>query len=379
MTIVQLVPQLPPVLEGVGTFAAALARALERRGVESRFLVGAADWPGGGDPAGEPVAAHRAAALERQLAGSGAAAAGAGTLLVHYANYGYQRRGCPIWLVAGVRRWRRGGSGRRLVTFFHEVYASGPPWRSSFWLSPVQRRLAASLLQASDAAVTSLAIYRGLLRRWEPWREVLLAPVISAVGEPAGLLPAAERRPRTLAVFGAPQNRRRAYGELREALATACRRLGIAEILDIGSPCGLLPPEVGGAPVRPLGELPAPAVSAVLAGCFAGFLGYPAAFLAKSSVFAAYCAHGMLPVTSWHERRGRRHGPAPGDVLPPCWDPAVAPLPADPAALAAGAHAWYRRHDGPSLAAAMATLLQDGATAPAGRGRHAVAAEPTGA
>ncbi len=348
----QLVPQLPPVPEGVGSFAAALAQALAPGGIESRFLVAAADWPGGGGLAAEAVAARSAAALERQLAATP-------TLLVHYANYGYQARGCPAWLVEGVRRWRRGGSGRRLVTYFHEVYASGPPWRSSFWLSPVQRRLAARLLAASDGAATSLPLYRRLLAHWEPRREVLVTPMISPLGEPADLPPAAARRPRTLAVFGAPANRRRAYGRLGEALAAACRALGIAEVLDLGSPCGPLPSKVGGVPVRPLGALPAPAAGAVLGGCFAGFLGYPAPFLAKSSVFAAYCAHGLVPVTAWPQRPRRQHLPAPADDVPPFWDPTTEPAPGDPATLAERARAWYGRHDAAHLAAALRGLLEE--------------------
>jgi hypothetical protein len=37
-------------------------------------------------------------------------------------------------------------------------------------------------------------------------------------------------------------------------------------------------------------------VSRLLLDSFAGFLAYPSAFLGKSTIFAAYCAHGLLPV-----------------------------------------------------------------------------------
>jgi cobalamin biosynthesis protein CbiG len=80
MELIQIVPYLPPAHEGVGGYAAALARELrERLGVESRFVTG--------DPA----------------PGS--------TVLLHYANYGYQTRGCPGAEPAALEGKRRGPPG----------------------------------------------------------------------------------------------------------------------------------------------------------------------------------------------------------------------------------------------------------------------------
>ena len=266
MELIQIVPRLPPAPEGVGSYAAALAMELrERLGVESRFVTG--------DP----------------TPGS--------TVLLHYANYGYQARGCPVSLVRALLRWKGSAAGGRLVTVFHEVYASGPPWRSSFWTSPVQRRLAAALTRASDGIVTSLELYAGLLTRLAPGVEVHVSPVFSTVGEPARVPPLRERRP-AIVVFGGPGARGRAYGEGREALAAACRTWGIEEVLDIGPALSTPPQRLGTTPVRALGPLPASEVSRFLLGSFAGFLAYPPAFLPKSTIYAAYCAHGLLPVHS---------------------------------------------------------------------------------
>ncbi len=122
--------------------------------------------------------------------------------------------------------------------------------------------------------------------------------------------------------------------------------------------------------MRPLGALPAAAASAVLLRSYAGFLGYPAAFLAKSTVFAAYCAHGLVPVCAWRQRppdprapngrRGRngRRGPyREAGERPPFWDAGAAPPPADPAGLAALARAWYGGHDLASQAVRFRALL----------------------
>jgi hypothetical protein len=286
---------------------------------------------------------------------------------VHYVNYAYHDRGCPAWLVDGVLAWRhaprRAPDGapdgapprRRLVTFFHEVYAGGPPWRSSFWLHPVQRRLAARLARGSDGAATSLGLYAGMLSRWRPHGTVLVAPVLSTIGEPPAVPPFERRRPRTLVVFGGRGNRRRAYGELAADLAQACRALGVAEIADLGESLERLPATVGEVPVRALGALSDAAASAVLRGACAGFVGYPAPFLEKSSVFAAYCAHGLVPVTAWRRPLRRRHrdGPPP----PPSWNASAEPPPDDPGALAARARAWYAGHDVERLAASLHALL----------------------
>ncbi|HEV3460342.1 MAG TPA: glycosyltransferase family 1 protein [Thermoanaerobaculia bacterium] len=366
--LVQVVPWLPPATEGVGSYAAALGRALAGRGIASRFLVADRAYlaPPGGLAAGV-IAEPTAAGLCRQLA-----ATGTGTVLVHYVNYGYQRRGCPAWLVGGSVRWRAGAPGRRLVTCFHEVYASGPPWRSSFWVSPLQRRLAARLARGSDGAATSLSLYGQMLARWRPRRDVMVTPVFSTVGEPAVVTPSAARRPRTMLVFGGAGNRRRAYGELRPALAAACRALGVAEIVDLGPPLAEPPAHVDQFPVRSLGIRPEAEVTAVLLGAYAGFLGYPSPLLAKSTVFAAYCAHGLVPVCAW-SRRTR----LPIVERPPCWEPDREPAPAEPGELAARARTWYGDHDLTRQAARYAALLAGpGAGEPAGTGAGRRSAAP---
>jgi hypothetical protein len=325
--IVQIVPELPPAIGGVAGYAAALAGALEPAGLVTRFLA-----PG--------TLARDGRRLERELAGEE-------TVLLHYANYGYARRGCPAGLVAGLERWRaartgRGArGGRRLVTVFHEVYASGPPWRSSFWLNPWQRRLAARLAALSDRVLTPLGLYAGLLGRLAPGVRVAVLPVFSTIGEPAEM-PEAGGRPPALAVFGGAGARGRAYGEWRPSLAAACRELGIEEILDVGPDAGA-PGSLDGLPVRRLGVLPEAEAGAALLAARAGFLAYPPRFLAKSTIFAAYCAHGLLPVCAWKRQEG-------GGEAPPFWRPgdggeprAVAPT-AEMAEVTAAALVWYREH-----------------------------------
>jgi hypothetical protein len=76
-------------------------------------------------------------------------------------------------------------------------------------------------------------------------------------------------------------------------------------------------------------------VSEILRSSAAGFLAYPPAFLQKSTIFAAYCSHGTLPVCVW--------GRHPRDGAPTAerhyWAGS-----GDPQAIASAARDWYHGH-----------------------------------
>jgi hypothetical protein len=354
--IVQLVPTLPPPLEGVGTYALAVARALwAHAGFESAFVVGDPAWRQEGRPLLEAraVEARTAAALARAVEGAGDPVSDC--VLLHYVNYGYASRGCPFWLLRGLERWKHAHPGRRLVTIFHEVYAFGPPWRSSFWLSPLQRRLARRVLAMTDAGVTSLTRYVDCLGARQTERKVEVLPVFSTVGEQPTPAPLADR-PRALVVFGGRGARERAYRVFSGQLEKACADLQIDVVHDLGPAAQAAPAAVAGRPVQRHGVITADAVSALFSGAFAGFLAYPPAFLPKSTIYAAYVAHGVLPVCAWSagDRRARAL-----DGLH-YWDPmtdTAAIGPAGRQAIATAAHAWYTGHSLEKCASRIARML----------------------
>ncbi|MGI8431100.1 MAG: hypothetical protein ACR2MW_02255, partial [Chthoniobacterales bacterium] len=124
-TILQILPRAPGSREGVGDYAGILAAELERaHGYRTEFVTGTtlagANW---GPPPFEAV-------------------------VLHYVNYGYHPRGVPSWLPKKLAQMQA-GSGHRLVTIFHELYASSS-WRgSAFWLQPLQKRIARAIAQRS--------------------------------------------------------------------------------------------------------------------------------------------------------------------------------------------------------------------------------------
>jgi len=199
---------------------------------------------------------------------------------------------------------------------FHELYAFGPPWRSSFWTSPLQRALVKSLALLSDHCVTNLNVSLQVLARMtaRPESNFSVLPVFSNVGEPKLASNFSRRKPRMI-VFGSAAWRRQAYHEHQAALEQACHALSMTEVVDIGPPCGAIPK----LSVRcvPKGGLPPDQVSREMLDALAGFFSYPAACLGKSGVFAAYAAHGLAPMTYAANVADNKDGLRPGEHFLP--------------------------------------------------------------
>ena len=351
MELIQIVPILPPALSGVGDYALLLARELrEAQSVRTRFLVGDPAW-GGNEAAVAPfparaVPARTAPALGRALDEAEASGGPPGAALLHYVGYGYAHRGCPFWLVDAVARWRRARAGRRLIVLFHELYATGPLWSSVFWTSPFQKRLAARLGGAADFRRMTTQVAAGQLRALlgPAGRAAAIetTPVFSTLGEPAAPPPLADRR-RQIVVFGSRSWRADVYTRCLADLTDACRWLGIERVVDVGVPLDAVPGGGLPVPLEVAGPLPAAEAGALFAGSLAGYFSYPVPSLAKSTIFAAYCAHGMVPVTSSGNDQPNPDGLVAGTHFlagPTSGLPDAAAL----ARIAGAARAWYDGH-----------------------------------
>src|SRR5262249_25649113 len=114
--------------------------------------------------------------------------------------YGYGHRGIPLWLPAILRKVK----GRaRLLTIFHELYATGSVRHSAFWLRAIQKRIVRAIGDLSAAALVSNLCSRSQLQRLAPDLRILTQPVISNFGEPT-LSPAeiTNRDPRRWVICG---------------------------------------------------------------------------------------------------------------------------------------------------------------------------------
>ncbi len=282
------------------------------------------------------------------------------SVLLQYSGYGYAKRGAPLWLLKEIRARRR--RLRTLGVFFHELYAVGPPWSSAFWLSPAQRYVARRLVEISDFWLASCEAYGEWLRRFGGHKPHAVLPVSSNVGE---LADCPERRRRAVVVFGGAPLREFTYRTAGTALFSWIRAQGL-ELHDLGPPLqdGSLQRYIREAGAAVHGRVESAPASRLLSEMQFGVIAYRGDALAKSGVFAAYCAHGLCPVVLANQpvtldglQSGRNyHAEIPSDDL------------AVRAARAIGksAWAWYQSHRLECHAAAVRRLVYE----QEGRGAH---------
>ncbi len=295
--ILQIVPREPGSHDGVGDYALSLAHCLSRdHGLTTTFVV--ANGSDSGEKEGFPVFPGFSSIRRGNFSG----------IVVHYANYGYDRRGIPSELRDAVRGMT---SGRTLpcVIMFHEIYASGPPWRSAFWTRPAQMRIARDLIQLSSACVVSNEVIRDEIRRVDPEKRIFMLPVMSNFGEDGTGVTKTSRR---WAICGGNALIERSLASFASHAKCIPPDFFPAEMEIIGGTGGerisnLLERVRSAFPEIALRYHPAvdrETASALLASCSWGWLDYFGSgkawptMIFKSGSFAAMCAHGVIPVIS---------------------------------------------------------------------------------
>ena len=296
--LIQIVPRFPPALDGLGEFALHLGDALSQlNGELSNFVV----WRPHESPTPVITGPHRIHPLRGQSAAALEKAVNmllqprkTTTILLHYTSYSYSKEGLPVWLPGVLRRLK--ALDCRLVTFFHELYATGrfpdKTWMGS-WL---QKSIFQQILSLSDATITSNTGYFEEIKK-NSSKPMLLTGIGSNVGEPAAPIPWAGRK-RRLVMFGLPATRARLYQQHLADLKTLSSQLAIDEIADVGSAEGVTTTldEVRnqfGPMFHSYGIQPAGRISEILANSLAGAVNYRYYQRFKSGVVAAYQAHAL--------------------------------------------------------------------------------------
>jgi hypothetical protein len=356
--LIQVVPRLGP-FDGVGDYALRLAQQLrECYALPSSFIETGLRQRDGDCEAGFEVLrceAGSAAALSSALRQSGVGPERG--VLLHYVGYGYAKRGVPLWLARAVASTRQ-SLGYRLGVVFHELYANGRPWESSFWLSGLQQSVAARIGRECDCALLT----RESSRHWLDRAGVLggkaveVLPVPSTVGEPAEVAPVSARDP-TLVVWGSSELKSAVYRRHWPRLLKACRAFGVVRISDVGGRLETYP-SGNEIEIQSHGLLPAPAVSRILAGARLGLIVYPVSFLGKSSLFAAYAAHGVAPLVLDDSAVPATDGLVSGRHFLPLGGSAGGEQAAALDDIAVNARAWYSGHTTGRHAAAVSAMFQ---------------------
>lgn len=215
-----------------------------------------------------------------------------GTCLLHYSGYGYAKRGAPLWLLKKLEADRP--RIKSLGVFFHELYASGSPWGSAFWLSPIQRLIARRLSEMSDFWITNREDSALWLKQFADNKPNAVLPVFSNVGEMADDTP---RKLPKIVVFGGAVLRAATYRAAGDSLFNWARAQGLV-IHDIGPAMNeqAITNSLTQAGAIIHGRLEREEASSILSDASFGVVKYPIEYVAKSSVYAAYCAHGVCPI-----------------------------------------------------------------------------------
>ncbi len=217
-------------------------------------------------------------------------------LVLHYTGYGYSLDGLPTWLADALEQRPNELNKLFVVTFFHELFASGRFWQKSFWTSKRQKNLAIRIASASDRIMANrISSARWLEKVATPSKwSVACIPICSTIGEPKQLIPWRERATRAV-TFGSSAYKQFALTSHAEDACRLMRSLGIRELVDIGEQTKYSEECYRKHEIvfKYIGKPPSHEISTVLERSQLAFLEYNPAYLEKSSVFASYMAHGV--------------------------------------------------------------------------------------
>lgn len=219
------------------------------------------------------------------------------SLVLHFSGYGFHKRGLCWWLVRELEQCRRElGHQLRVVTMFHELFASGPPWQSAFWVGWMQASIARRIARASDCILTNINLHAKWLRAQVAGSvPITVYPVFSTIGEPVSM-PPSQPREMSLVVFGSESTRGRALERLPRHAQTLSRA-GIQCVVEVGSGSAYAWTDKTLAH-RFAGRLEVSELQSLLARSAFGLIDYPAQYLGKSTVFAAYATHGCVTLNT---------------------------------------------------------------------------------
>lgn len=288
--ILQIVPSAPGPCDGVGDYALNVARELRSAfGIETAFA--SHQETAAREIESFPIISLRDVATKRY-----------DSRVLHYVNYGFDRRGVPSWLPSQLR-----ASDAPLLTIFHELFASGPPWRSEFWLRPRQKKITREIAMLSATRLVSSETMARLLGQLIGLAPVIVRPVPSTLGEPKFSNDDLQRRdPKTWAIFGGTQLVERSFSSFAKmfSLLPESMRPATLEILG-GADNPALREKMSALSNIRVQYHPAVSIeegSRLLSRCAFLWIDYfggrdvPGDVILKSSAFASACAHGVVPV-----------------------------------------------------------------------------------
>lgn len=355
MKIAQIVPRLPPYRDGVGDYAIWLAKQLSAaHNIDTQFLIFQAGSKNDANVEGFSalkLTEHTIQEFNTLISPD------VDGIILHYSNYPYLhgKWDAPFWMLDALNDIKQ-RLAVKVIVMFHELPTL--KWGRIKILNPVQALMSRRLAQIAHTVITDSSNFKKQLGKWTTL-PIPCIPDFSTIGEPEQVISLAERD-RRLIIFGG-HDRQRVYKNHLPSLLQTCNALGIQEICDIGSPLNLDATAFKTLQLVELGFQPEEAIRQLMLTSFAGLIDYSRfpGDLSKSSVFAAFCAHGLLPICTGYnpsEADGihlNQQYAVSGNHLR---DWSLAEL----QAIATQAHQWYDHHSLAKNARVFASYLLEG-------------------
>lgn len=220
------------------------------------------------------------------------------TVLLHYSGYGFQKRGAPIWLVDALKSWKKNNQNIQLISFVHELFALGKPWKISYWIRPVQMWCTISIAKLSDHIFSNTKNGIEWMSIYVDKRKISYCPIYSTVGEPT-VVTSPCNRDNVVIVFGSIADKPAFYSRRDGVVEKILLEIGCTKLIDIGRRNFEVPQDIAGIPIEAMGMLEPHEVSTIMQNSKFGIIPqipYDFEYLCKSTIFAAYAAHGVVPI-----------------------------------------------------------------------------------
>jgi len=288
--IIQIVPTYPPNIGGIGHYAKLLAHQLIKEGINSKFLV--SDLCDCKITNNVKLFGKKTLKLSNLLENYNSK-----EIILHFSGYGFATRGLCFELIKSIKDWKQRDKKNRLITIFHEIYATGPIYRTSFWTYFPQKYLAKNLFKSSDISVTNNKENQLILSSFEKGKKVKIFSTFSNIGQ-INYYKNLNKRKEIAIIFGGSFQKKILYDDIflnQKRYYNLLSELSIKRILDVGPKVVNLK-KIINIPIKAIGIKSKKFISNLFSKAKVGLIFYPISQMPKSGIVAAYAAHGILIV-----------------------------------------------------------------------------------
>lgn len=325
--LLQLIPNQPNLICGVGDYARLLSSKLEHKyGVSSDYLIANTDKEIKNNCAKNYNVDNFLLSTVQDF----------DLLLIHFSGYGYHAKGLPFWLPKFMRQFRKVYPLVPIITMFHELFIDARLPSGLGILARLQEYIARRTAALSDGIRTNRKSAAKWLERVTGRSDVNCLPVFSNLGESLQP-PLLSNRENSLLLFQ-PSNQQSYW----EAYYKVIRRVSPDKVIIAGR-CHNLPDDL----IKPcsiIGTVSTEQASQLFEKNQFILHSYLDGYLAKSGIIATAASHGMCCILS-SSNNSIQDGIIQGEHFLTSDDFISMSDKLTTQRIASNLHAWYQSHN----------------------------------